>query len=199
MENSKVLNEEKYQKTSKVILIIGIVILVIGLCLGGFLIYKGVAKPGEEKVEILRKDLEKKKKVLEDKGLVYDTFSKYTDGEKYDLKIITDVLNPEFQYCHFDEYKDNSITKEYCKAKDGVDEMSSSISIGAGVFICFLAIMLFSSCLQISKGRSILAYQVQQAMPVAKEGMEEMAPSVGKMAKEITKGIKEGIKEKDKK
>ena len=65
-----------------------------------------------------------------------------------------------------------------------------------------------------SKGREMLAFQAQQVMPVAQEGMEKMAPSIGKtgatiakemapaygeVAKEISKGIKEGLKEEDKK
>ena len=32
-------------------------------------------------------------------------------------------------------------------------------------------------------------------MPVAKEGVEEMVPSAGKVAEEITKGVKKGLKE----
>lgn len=35
-------------------------------------------------------------------------------------------------------------------------------------------------------------------MPVAKEGLEKMAPSMGTAAKEITKGIKEGLEDEEK-
>ena len=44
-------------------------------------------------------------------------------------------------------------------------------------------------------GREIAAFMAQSQMPVAKEGMEKMAPSAGKAAKEIAKGIKEGLKD----
>ena len=62
----------------------------------------------------------------------------------------------------------------------------------------------------ISKRRNIMAYGMQQTMPVMQEGIEKMAPSIGKagksmakemapvygdIAREITKGIKEGLKE----
>ena len=62
-------------------------------------------------------------------------------------------------------------------------------------------------------GREISAYMVQSQMPVAKEGIEEMAPTIGKagasiakemtpvygeVAKEIAKGVKEGLKDEDK-
>ena len=43
--------------------------------------------------------------------------------------------------------------------------------------------------------RNIAAYQVQQMRPVAQEGIEKIAPSVGVAAKEIAKGIKEGLKD----
>lgn len=39
--------------------------------------------------------------------------------------------------------------------------------------------------------RNINAYMVQQSMPIAQEGIEKIAPSIGKVAKEISKGIKE--------
>ena len=49
----------------------------------------------------------------------------------------------------------------------------------------------------ISKGREINAFYAQQQMPVNKESIEKMAPSVGVAAKEITKGIKEGLDEEE--
>jgi len=45
--------------------------------------------------------------------------------------------------------------------------------------------------------REIMAYQAQQVMPVAQEGAEKMAPTAGVVAKEIAKGVKEGINEAD--
>lgn len=47
----------------------------------------------------------------------------------------------------------------------------------------------------IANQRNISAYMTQQQMPVVKETTEKMAPSAGVVAKEITKGIKEGLKE----
>lgn len=43
--------------------------------------------------------------------------------------------------------------------------------------------------------RQISAYMAQQQMPIAKESIEKIAPSVGVAAKEITKGIKEGLED----
>ena len=57
MAENKYLNEEKYKKAEKTISLIAILVLVIGLCVGGFLIYKGIAKPGISKVESLKIEL----------------------------------------------------------------------------------------------------------------------------------------------
>ena len=47
----------------------------------------------------------------------------------------------------------------------------------------------------VANQRNITAYQMQQIRPVAEEGIEKMAPSVGVAAKEIAKGVKEGLEE----
>ena len=49
----------------------------------------------------------------------------------------------------------------------------------------------------IAHRREIVTFTTQQVMPVAKEGIEKMAPTAGVVAKEITKGIKEGLKEEN--
>lgn len=43
--------------------------------------------------------------------------------------------------------------------------------------------------------REMMAFTAQQTMPVAQEGIEKMAPSAGVAAKEIAKGIKEGLED----
>ena len=65
----------------------------------------------------------------------------------------------------------------------------------------------------IGNRREILSYQAQQVRPVVQEGMEKMAPTIGKaaasvskevtpiygeIAKEVTKGIRNGLNEEDK-
>lgn len=198
MAENKYLNEEKYKKAEKTISLIAILVLVIGLCVGGFLIYKGIAKPGISKVESLKIELENKKRELEAKGIKYNNFAKFTDGEVYDLKIITDALDPSFSHCSFDEYKENSLTKEYCAAKNSTGDFASSVFIGIGGFICFVSCMIAFSIFSFAKRRHILAFTAQQVMPVAKESMDEMAPTVGNFAGEIAKGIKKGLKDDEK-
>lgn len=43
--------------------------------------------------------------------------------------------------------------------------------------------------------REMTAFSAQQVMPVAQEGIDKMSPTIGKAAKEITKGVKEGLKD----
>ena len=167
------------------------------------MIYRGIAKPGTAKVEKLKLQLEKKKSELESKGIKFDKFAEYSDGEAYDLKIITEALDPSFPHCDFDEYKNNNITKEYCSSKNSVGEMATVLSIMFGIFICVATMMFFSFIITFAKGRHILAFQAQKVMPVAKEGINEMAPTIGNaagnVAEEIAKGIKKGLNDTDNK
>lgn len=57
--------------------------------------------------------------------------------------------------------------------------------------IAGFGLMLFMT----AHSRQITAYMAQQQMPVAKEGIEKMAPTAGVVAREISKGIKEGLKD----
>ena len=66
-------------------------------------------------------------------------------------------------------------------------------TIGFGLAIAGGVAML------IAHRREITAYTTQQVMPVASEGIKKIAPAVGSAAKEISKGIKEGINEADSK
>ena len=71
---------------------------------------------------------------------------------------------------------------------------SSLIIIGIA-----LSILSIGDLLRHTFARDIVSYYVQQKMPITKEGIEEMAPTVGVAAKEITKGIKDGLKNDTKK
>lgn len=63
-----------------------------------------------------------------------------------------------------------------------------------GVPMTFIGFFLIIT----SHMREIFAFTTQQQMPVAKEGIEKISPSVGVAAKEIAKGIKEGLKDEKK-
>lgn len=214
MNNNEYLNEEKYQKTKNKIKVILVIAFLIGISIGGFLLYKGLGNSAESKIEKLEKELKTQKKELEDKGVQYDSLAKYTDGEVYDLKIITNALDPSFDHCAFDEYKNNSITRKYCSLKNANGNFARTGYIMFGGFIIFVTcIICGTNFVALTKGREVMAFHTQQAMPIVKETAEEIAPTIGKasstiakemapvygdIAREITKGIKEGSKDDEK-
>lgn len=63
-----------------------------------------------------------------------------------------------------------------------------------GGFLTFVGLMVR---FLIGNRREITAYTVQQTMPIAKEGIDEMAPTIGNAAGEIAKGIKKGLKDEE--
>ena len=79
-------------------------------------------------------------------------------------------------------------------------EMSSKRMLtfaGAFVFGIMIPLITFT----IAFRREMFAFTLQQTMPLAQEGVEKMTPtaakSAGTIAKEVTKGIREGLKEDD--
>lgn len=216
------LNEETYQKNKKKVVTMAVVVLVVGILIGGSLIVVGIMRQGKinsqysddakenisAELEKEKQNLETLKSQLEANGVEYDSMADYTDGDAYDLKIITKALDPSFDHCAFDEYKNNEITKEYCSLKDELETVSNDFnkrhdSFGSipfymfGGFAIVASAMIAGSIYMFAKRREITAFSVQQVMPVAQEGMEKMAPSMGNVAKEITKGVKEGLKDSE--
>ena len=64
-----------------------------------------------------------------------------------------------------------------------------------GVFIAVLNIGLTNMLFLTVNRRKIMAYNMQDMMPLAEEGAEKMIPTVSKAAKEIAKGIKEVLED----
>lgn len=152
-------------------------------------------------------------------------------ADENSIDVIDDALSESFNHCKFDEAKNNSYTSKYCSVKNQLAAKEAEIneidyqfsdfekrsqSHGIipfymfGAFIIIASGMIAFSIFMFTKRREILAFTAQQVMPVAKEGIEEMAPTIGKagasiakemapvygdIAKEISKGIKEGLKD----
>lgn len=70
-----------------------------------------------------------------------------------------------------------------------------AIGIVLGFMACFVGLVLRFF---VGNQRQINAYFAQQAMSVAKGCIEKMSPAMGTAAKEIAKGIKEGLKNEEK-
>lgn len=160
-----------------------------------------------------------------------EELNKSIASDKKQLSIINDTLdNGEFA-CHF-EAKNNKITSKYCSILTELissnKDFNKSFDLSDtypyyvfGGFVIFTAFVISAAIYSIVKRREIMAFGAQQIMPLAQEGLEKMAPSVGKagakiveeiaptyekiakgmapiygeVAKGITKGVKEGLKE----
>ena len=150
------------------------------------------------------------------------------------LEVIEDVLDDYDFHCSFDG-KNNKYTANYCTLNRQLASKSSEILkldsdfsdfnkkfdshnstpfYMIGAFVILTSCMISFSIFMITKRREMAAFGMQQIMPLAKEGIEQMAPTVGKagktivkemapmygeIAKEISKGIKEGMKEENEK
>lgn len=224
MDNNKFLNEKKYQNTKTIFIILAILILIIGFVVGGLIIKKGLNKKNDiyskyteenkqaqivslnVQIKIAKSSLESKKVELIAQGL--QPSSNYEDNESYNLYIITNVLNPRLNRCSFDEYKNNELTSQYCnliKQLEDTEKLDIKYKRKSESFSCIpyymvgTSIILFSIIISISlfliaKRREIIAFQAQQAMPVVKEGIEEISPALGKAAKDVINNIKDDNK-----
>ncbi len=252
MDNKGYLNEEKYQKNKKKIIICAIIVLILGLSIGGGIITAGIIKQSkinseyseEKKASIseqietekqnlirLRTQLEEKIKPTQDeiKQLERVNFTGFDDAyyarkdkieelkksiveDQKSINIINNVLDGKFDYCNFDDAKNNAYTSNYCSLKNQIDDINWDSNKShkeydcipfymIGGFIVIATCMISGSIYSFAKRREIMAFKVQQMMPVAQEGIEEMTPTVGnaagEIAKSVTRGMKEGLSSND--
>lgn len=194
----------------------------------------------KDKIEELKKSIESDKKSIDiigdvlDGGFDYCSFSdaknnEYTstycsifNSNNDDLSVIKNALDESFNWCKFNDAKNNEYTSMYCSYKLQLSDLTDfNRSFNSSKYISFYmfgAFAIIASCMvafsiyMITKRREIIAFSAQQVMPVAQEGIEKMAPTIGKagasiakemapvygnIAKEISKGIKEGMNEVD--
>lgn len=211
MENkSEFLNEENYQKGKKKIIAVAVIVLVLGLLLGGSLIATGIIKSSKAET---KKENPRTKEVVQAE----------IDEINNELATLKSKKHEEFVNNNFSEqyYKlENEISKKEDKISDLETEIwkyesgfnKTQNTIAKAKYIPFYVLggfIIIGSCTWslyiffFAKRREILAFTTQQVMPVAQEGIEKMTPTAshaaGELAKGITSGIKEGLKEeKDK-
>lgn len=137
-----------------------------------------------------------------------DEFSKNTLSKEYcvlrnDVEDIEDKIESKEKYISSGRAENETKEKnqrleqelEWEKSNDKFSIIPFIIFAIQGFMIPgMVSLMLFIS----AKRRNIMAFSAQQVMPVAQEGIEKMAPTVGAAAKEIAKGIKEGLKDEEK-
>ncbi len=199
------LNEENYQKSNKKVKLIALIIFIIGLLIGGSLITVGAVKMSTVVPET----------TVESRSA--DDIQTEIDTINDELVSLNATQNKEFMSNGFSEeyYKlNNEINKrqenlmnlqsELFKVKNGYYDQKNNATNTAqkmkylpliifGAFILIASAMTALSVFMISKRREIMAYSTQQVMPVAQEGIEKISSTMGTVAKEITKGIKDGL------
>lgn len=134
-----------------------------------------------------------------------EELEKSISESKSNLEAIETVLNDSTSSCIFDNTANNDYTKKYCSLKNKLEDVNNSFNkrfdsynsipyYMLGGFIIAVSFMIASSIYTFAKRREILAFSAQQVMPIAKEEIEKMTPTVSKSVEEITRGIKKGLK-----
>ena len=209
-EKKEYLTEKNYNKGKKIIMLIALLVLVVGLTIGGLLIYKGI----NEKQKInntTNEQAEKDKQRLKEIETEKEELNKKISDKKYECDSIKMGTDSWFE-------KSNKCDNEVLSLEEQVDELESEEfdlentnyefdkkynSVGStryfmfGGFIIIATLITSLSIFMFAKRREIMAFGMQQTMPLAQEGIEKMAPTVGNaagtIAKDVAAGIKEGI------
>lgn len=199
MEN-KYLNEEKYQETKKKLITLSIIIFVVGLILGLSLIIIGAVKSSNYKNSISKvttKDVSSIKErisELKEKIKGIDVFSDEYEELEDELSDLQDELELNNAKEFFDEF---GFTDVFNTARGEVGKFKYMPYYMIGGFIIFSSSLVAIFLFVIAKRREIEAFNTQQSMPVAKEAVEEITPTIGKAAKEISKSVKKGLKDEE--
>lgn len=179
---NKYLNEEQYQKARKKILTIAGIVLVVGLLLAITLMVAGFVK----------------KSNLKDNGA-----SKYA-GQistlQQEISTLEQEISSEFlangfsnRYYTLEGQRDAKQREKMNLEQKSWDVENSNAHIilfsSAGM-VLFITMGASGMLYFIANRRAVAAFTVQQTMPIAQEGLETIAPSVGKVAEEISKGIR---------
>ena len=209
-EKKEYLTEKNYNKGKKIIMLIALLVLVVGLTIGGFLIYKGINE--KQKIDnTTNEQAEKDKQRLKEIEIEKEELNKKISDKKYECDSINMGTDSWFE-------KSNKCDNEVLSLEEQVDELESEEfdlentdyefdkkfnSVGStryfmfGVFIIIATLITSLSIFMFAKRREIMAFGMQQTMPLAQEGIEKMAPTVGNaagtIAKDVAAGIKEGI------
>jgi len=223
MSENKYLNEEYYQRGKKKVMRLALIVFLLGLTIGGGLILTGIMKTNSANSEIAEKEAkrtesdvqsdiaeveskidsmelelntlrnEKQKIFMEDKGF----------SDRY-YSMDTEIKAKESELSKIKSSKSN-LESELWKIQSGFNDTSNSIKTSKyavfyifGAFVLIASFMISGSIYMFGKRREIAAFTTQQVMPVAKEGINEIAPSIGNVAGEIAKGIHNGLNESDK-
>lgn len=132
-----------------------------------------------------------------------EELEKSISSDESSLAAIEEILSDN--RCSW-EFDSNSYTKKYCSLKEQLDNLNSNSNRESdatstmpyymfGGFIIIASLMIAGSIYTFAKRREIISFSSQQVMPVAKEGIEKMTPTVSKSVEEIARSVKKGLKD----
>ena len=191
MEN-KYLNEERYQRGKKKLILISLIILILGIILGSGLILMGIEKKNTVKIESQTRLTEIEKEKSELNAQITSKNYECDSLNMMDPNWYSDVNKCNSESMELTK-KLNDLKSEEFDLKNNDGEAYNLLCVLGGMVIlagCGISFVIF----MFTKRREIMAFSAQQVMPVAKEGIETMAPTIGTVGKEIAKGISEGIR-----
>lgn len=218
MNKKEYLNEEWYLKIKKRVRVIAIVILLIGLTIGGFLLFTGYSKQenakrinNERKEAATLKVQNKVKKAKERLAAIKtekESLQKQHDAKESQCDNIpmaspnwfadknkcereASAINSKITDLEQEEFKleNTKYTVYYDKVQPITYVPFYFIGGAVILFTCIIAGMVYLITIR----REVAAFTAQQMMPVAQEGIEKISPSLGVAAGEISKGISQGM------
>ena len=234
MEKKEFLTEENYEKSKKKIKKIALIILIAGILLGtglittGLILSNNTKKTNEKNYNKVYKQVEQKKvqdqqrldeikKEKEELNAKIDEKETECDSIEHGSNWFANVNKCERESSSLNSQLSDLEMEEFNLSNTVYPVLYNKISTAKyvplyvfGGFIILVSGIVSLGIYLFSKRREMLAFGVQQVMPIAQEGMEKMAPTVGKVgatigkevapaigdiAKSISKGIQEGKNE----
>lgn len=195
MDKKEYLNEEWYQKVKGKVKKVALGIFLIGLIIGLIMIIFGITsllksdnKSGGQESKVKTEEIAGlKDELAELKALQNEEFETNGFSAKY------------YKYDNKIESKENEINNLEYSFPSLIKKGFGGILIIIGGNIIFWATIISVSVYFIAIRREVAAFKMQQVMPLAQEGIEKMAPTVGSaagtIAHDIASGIKSGITE----
>jgi hypothetical protein len=170
--SKKLLSERRYKKNVFRIKIVALVVMIVPSAI----MIPTLVIPSALRTSEINKEIKTDKQLDLELAQVESKYtSKLGDDVWFDDKI---AINAE----------KSVIRKENLYLGSEKNDLSVPLIIGSifSVFTFLMGIMIMS----LAYRRNIAAFGAQGIMPVANEGIEKMAPSIGKVAKEVGKGLR---------
>jgi hypothetical protein len=185
------LNENKYQKAKKGLIVVAVTIMVTAVTISGvFLLYPGFSKLSEAnnrtdldvKYEALAAPIQSQITTLSRQNsqvFMSEGFS----ANYYTLKDQETALQSQL----------SKINKQ--KSDEFMSQGEAAPYIAGGVMLILLGFGVGAQLLLLAFGRNIFAFGAQSTVPVAKEVIEDVAPTIGKAYGDAAKAAAPGLGE----